>query len=63
MEAVFASEEFVEAAIMGLKGKYPGISRKVVDLKCHPSSSLYTLSQGSLKVPKMDFFIKLIFEV
>ena len=43
---MFASEEFVEAAIMGLKGKYPGISRKVVDLnlKRHPSTGLYTLS-------------------
>ena len=42
---MFASEEFVDAAIMGLKGKYPGISRKVVDLKRHPSSSsLYTRS-------------------
>ena len=26
---MFASEESIEAAIMGLKGKYPGISRKV----------------------------------
>ena len=43
---MFASEESVEAAIMGLKGKYPGISRKVVDLhlKRHPSTGLYTLS-------------------
>jgi len=45
VEAVFASEESVEAAIMGLKGKYPGISRKVdLDLKRHPSTGLYTLS-------------------
>ena len=42
---MFASEESVEAAIMGLKGKYPGISRKVdVNLKRHPSTGLYTLS-------------------
>ena len=46
MEAVFASEESVDAAIMGLKGKYPGISRRVVDLNLerHPSTGLYTLS-------------------
>ena len=42
---MFASEESVEAAIMGLKGKYPGISRKVdLALKRHPSTGLYTLS-------------------
>ena len=42
---MFASEEFVEAAIMGLKGKYPGISRKGdLHLKRHPSTGLYTLS-------------------
>ena len=42
---MFASEESVEAAIMGLKVKYPGISRKVdLDLKRHPSTGLYTLS-------------------
>ena len=46
---MFASEESVEAAIMGLKGKYPGISRKVdlkvdLNLKRHLSTGLYTLS-------------------
>ena len=43
VEAVFTSEEFADAAILGLKRKYPRISRKV-DLKRHPSSGLYTLS-------------------
>ena len=42
---MFASEESVDVAIMGLKRKYPGISRKVdLNLKRHPSTGLYTLS-------------------
>ena len=42
-EAVFANEEFADVAMLGLKAKYPGISKKII-LKCHPSSGLYTLS-------------------
>jgi len=43
VEAVLTSEEFADAAILGLKRKYPRIPRKV-DLMRHPSSGLYTLS-------------------
>ena len=40
---MFANEEFADAAMLGLEAKYPGISKKV-QLKCHPSSGLFTLS-------------------
>ena len=40
---MFANEEFADVAMLGLKAKYPGISKKII-LKCHPSSGLYTLS-------------------
>ena len=40
---MFANEEFADAALLGLKAKYPGISKKM-NLRCHQSSGLYTLS-------------------
>ena len=40
---MFANEEFAGAAMLGLKAKYPGISKKE-NLRRHPSSGLFILS-------------------
>ena len=40
---MFGNEEFANAALLGLKAKYPGIFKKA-DLVRHPSSGLFTLS-------------------
>jgi len=43
VEAMFANEEFAGVAMLGLKAKYPEISKKE-NLRRHPSSGLFTLS-------------------
>ena len=50
---MFANEEFADVAMLGLKAKYPGISKKV-NLKCHPSTGLYTLSFIDTKRLRLD---------
>ena len=40
---MFGNEEFADAAMLGLKAKYPEISKKE-NLRRHPSSGLFTLS-------------------
>ena len=54
VDAVFANEEFADAAMLGLKAKYPGICKKV-NLKSHPSSGLYTLSFIDSERLRSDF--------
>ena len=53
VEAMFANEEFAGVAMLGLKAKYPEISKKE-NLRRHPSSGLFTLSFFDTKRLRLD---------